>query len=110
VFLILVARAPASVWEVVRSAGGVIGNIAKKTAYINHYSFHVIDPEWGHLTVKMSGHPPFGAQVIANGYEWVACQAQAAGLGFTKEGNCFTAVADPRAWRGSQPPCRSTRR
>jgi hypothetical protein len=97
VFLILVARAPASVWEVVRSASGVIGNIAKKTAYVNHYSFHIMDPQWGHLAVKMSGHPPFGAQVILNGHEWVACQAQAAGIGFTKEGNCFTAVADPQA-------------
>jgi hypothetical protein len=97
VFLILVARAPASVWEVGRSASGVIGNLAKKTAYVNHYSFHIMDPEWGHLTIKMSGHPPFGAQVIANGHEWVALKAQAAGIGFTKEGNCFTAVADPQA-------------
>jgi hypothetical protein len=21
-----------------------------------------MDPEWGHVTVRMSGHPPFGAQ------------------------------------------------
>jgi hypothetical protein len=97
VFLILVARAAASVWEVKRSAKGVIGNLAKKTAYVNHYSFHIMDPEWGHLTVKMSGHPPFGAQVILNGHEWVACQAQTAGIGYTKQGNCFTAVADPQA-------------
>ena len=54
-----------------------------------------MDPAWGHLTIKMSGHPPFGAQVILNGHEYVACQAQATGIGFTKEGNCFTAVADP---------------
>jgi hypothetical protein len=97
VFLILVARAAATVWEVKRSAKGVIGNIEKKTAYVNHYSFHIMDPEWGHLTVKMSGHPPFGAQVILNGHKWVACQAQTAGIGYTKEGNCFTAVADPQA-------------
>ena len=97
VFLILVARAAASVWEVKRSASGVIGNLEKKTAFVNHYSFHIMDPDWGHLTVKISGHPPFGAQVIANGHEWVACQAQTAGIGFTKEGNCFTAVADPQA-------------
>jgi hypothetical protein len=97
VFLILVARAAATVWEVQRSASGVIANLEKKTAYVNHYSFHVMDPDWGHLTVKMSGHPPFGAQVIANGHEWVACQAQTAGIGFHKEGNCFTAVADPQA-------------
>jgi len=97
VFLILVARAAATVWEVKRSASGVIANLEKKTAYVNHYSFHIMDPDWGHLTIKMSGHPPFGAQIILNGHEWVACQAQTAGIGFTKEGNCFTAVADPQA-------------
>jgi hypothetical protein len=92
VFLILVARAAATVWEVKRSTSGVIGNLAKKTAYVNHYSLHIMDPDWGHLTVKMSGHPPFGAQVIANGHEWVACQAQAAGIAFTKEGSVESAV------------------
>jgi hypothetical protein len=97
VFLILVARAAATVWEVKRSASGVIGNLEKKTAFVNHYSFHIMDPDWGHLTIKMSGHPPFGAQVILNGHEWVALKAQTAGIGYTKEGNCFTAVADPQA-------------
>jgi hypothetical protein len=95
VFLILVARASAAVWEVTRSSTGVIINLAKKMAFVNHYSFHIMDPEWGHVTIKMSGHPPFGAQVILNGHEYVAAQASAAGIGFTKQGNCFTAVADP---------------
>jgi hypothetical protein len=97
VFLILVARAAATVWEVQRSASGVIGNLAKKTAYVNHYSFHIMDPEWGHLTIKMSGHPPFGAQVICNGHEWVACQASRQGIDFAKDGNCFTAITDTHA-------------
>jgi len=97
VFLVLAAKAPASVWEVRRSpSSGVIGNIAKKTAYVNHYSFHIIDPQWGHVTIKMSGHPPFPAQVILNGHEHVAAQARAAGIGFAKEGNCFTEIADPQ--------------
>jgi hypothetical protein len=43
--------------------------------YVNHYSFHILDPDWGHLTIKISGHPPFPAQVILNGHEYVACQA-----------------------------------
>jgi len=64
VFLVLVAKAPASVWKVKRSARGVIVNLEKKTEYVNHYSFHIMDPAWGHLTIKMSGHPPFAAQVI----------------------------------------------
>lgn len=95
VFLILVARAPATVWKVSRSSAGVIRNLEKKREFVNHYSFHIMDPTWGHLTIKMSGHPPFGAQVILNGHEYLACAAQAAGIGFTKEGNCFTRVDDP---------------
>ncbi|MBU0496112.1 MAG: hypothetical protein KKA73_18225 [Chloroflexi bacterium] len=58
VFLILVSRAPAPVWDVQRTKGGKIGHLTKKIAYVNHYSFHILDPEWGHVTIKMSGHPP----------------------------------------------------
>ena len=97
VFMVLVARAPAAVWEVERTTRGVIRNLAKKRSFVNHYSFHIMDPTWGHVTIKMSGHPPFGAQVMLNGHEYVACAARKAGIGFTKEGNCFTAVADPQA-------------
>ena len=95
VFLILVARAPATVWKVSRSRAGVICNLEKRKEFVNHYSFHIIDPTWGHVTIKISGHPPFGAQVILNGHEYVACAARAAGIGFTKEGNCFTRVNEP---------------
>jgi hypothetical protein len=52
------------VWKVKRSARGVITNLEKKTEYVNHYSFHITDPHWGHVTITMSGHPPFGAQII----------------------------------------------
>jgi len=96
VFLVLAAKAPARVWEVSRTAGGAIANLAKKTSYVNHYSFHIMDPAWGHVTIKMSGHPPFPAQVILNGHEYVAAAAAAAGVGFVKEGNCFTEIADPQ--------------
>ena len=72
-------------------------NLAKKRAFVNHYSFHILDPQWGHMTIKMSGHPPFGAQVILNGHEYVAAAARATGVRFVKEGNCFTRLADPTA-------------
>jgi hypothetical protein len=96
VFMILVAKAPAAVWKVKRSAKGSIVNLEMKIEYVNHYSFHIIDPTWGHLTIKMSGHPPFGAQVMLNGHEFVACAASSAGIGFRKEENCFTAVTSPQ--------------
>src|SRR5262252_5577503 len=90
-FLVLVARAQAPVWDV--SAKHHIER-KKPMPYVNHYSFHILDPEWGHLTIKISGHPPFPAQVILNGHEYVACQAHQAGITFTKEGNCFTTISD----------------
>jgi hypothetical protein len=59
----------------------------------------------------MAGHPPFGAQVIGNGHEHVACLAEGAGVPFAKEGNCFTACGaqHPLAWPSSQAPCRNAR-
>ena len=96
VFLILAAKAPATVWKVHRSARGVITRLEKKREHVYHYSFHIMDPAFGHLAVKMSGHQPSGAQVILNGHEYVAVAAQGEGIGFTKEGNCFTEIADPQ--------------
>jgi len=92
-FLVLVARAIAPVWDVRRSRTGSL-LLTKKTAFVNHYSFHIWDSDWGHITIKMAGHPPFGAQVILNGHEYVACRATKAGLYFSKEGNCFTQITD----------------
>jgi hypothetical protein len=95
VFLVLVGRAPALVWEVEQTRSGKIGNIkAKKNCFVNHYHFHIMDPDWGHMIIKMSGHPPFGAQIILNGHEYVARQAQREKLDFKKEGNCFVAAGD----------------
>jgi len=95
-FMILVSKAPALVWEAQMTGTGKLGQLVQKKPwpYVNHYSFHILDPDWGHLTIKMSGHPPFGAQVMLNGHEYVACQARKAGVGFTKQDNCFTTIND----------------
>ena len=90
-FLILVGRAQAPVWDI--SANHHI-EPKKPMPYVNHYSFHILDPQWGHITIKISGHPPFPVQVILNGHEYVACQARQDGINFTKEGNCFTQISD----------------
>ncbi|MBL6961922.1 MAG: hypothetical protein ISR59_12520 [Anaerolineales bacterium] len=95
VFVILVGRAPAPVWNVQQSKQGNIVNIERKQPYpyVKHYYFHIMDPDWGHLVIRMSGHPPWGAQIILNGHEYVAQQAYKINLSFEKEGNCFTDVA-----------------
>jgi hypothetical protein len=94
-FLILVAKAVAPTWKATRSKSGVLVNLEKKRSFVKHYSFHIVDPDWGHLVMKISGHPPFGAQIILNGHNYVAGRAEQAGMGFRKEGNCFTTIDEP---------------
>ena len=89
-FLILVAKAPALVWKITRGQSQVPHLEASKPwPYVNHYHFHFIDKEWGHLTIKMSGHPPFGMQVMLNAHEWVERRARKETVSVIKEGNCF---------------------
>ncbi len=90
-FLILVSRAPAPVWDIHPNR-----RITRKkpATYVNHYSFHILDRNWGHITIKISGHPPFPAQIILNGHEYMDRQARKAGILFIREGNCFTHVSD----------------
>lgn len=97
VFLILVSRFSAPIWEVQRSKADKIVNLVRRYAYVKQYWFHILDPEWGHLTIRISPHPPFGAQIFLNGHEYVARQAKRAGLDFAKEQNCFTKIADAAA-------------
>ncbi|MGA2272780.1 MAG: type II toxin-antitoxin system HicB family antitoxin [Bryobacteraceae bacterium] len=77
VFLILVGRAEAPIWDV-----GSNHHLERKRPYVNHYSFHILDLQWGHITIKISGHPPFPAQVILNGHEYVACKVRKARTGY----------------------------
>jgi hypothetical protein len=95
VFMILVARAVSPTWKVIRSKTGVLVNLEKKPSFVNHFSFHIMDPDWGHLVIKISSHPPFGAQIILNGHNHVARRAEQAGVGYKKEGNCFTSIDEP---------------
>ncbi len=95
IFMILIGRAPGPVWQVKRNAQGVITDIGhpKSRPYVNHIYFHILDRDWGHLLIKMCAHPPFNAQVLLNGHEYVACQALKKGIAFCKEQNCFTRSA-----------------
>jgi len=93
VFAISVHRAPNSVWNVVVYPSGGI-HLERKQPWVNHYAFHLLDPDWGHVTIKVCPHPPFNVQVALNGHEYVARQAQRQNLVFQKEQNCFTETAN----------------
>lgn len=95
-FLVITANAPAPVWEVSHTPDGRIADLhhRKTWPFIKHYHFHLMDPEWGHVTIRMSGYPPFGAQVILNGHEWVQRKAIVENLSVNKSSNCFVEGSD----------------
>jgi hypothetical protein len=93
IFLVLVNRAPASIWDVKRYGKGGI-DLRRKHAHVNHYTFHIWDAEWGHVAIRMCGHPPFPAMIMLNGHEYVASKATEQKIRFGKEDNCFTELAD----------------
>ncbi len=90
-FCILVGKAPGPVYKAKECKGGV-PHLDKKFPFVNHYSFHIMDPDWGHITIKFCPHPPFYSQIMLNGHEYVAKQAIKEKIPFIKEGNCFTDV------------------
>jgi hypothetical protein len=95
VFAIFVAKGPALVWQAKNNRHGkVVLRRPKSWPLVYHYHFHILDKEWGHLTIKMSGHPPFGLQISLNGHEWVQRQAQKQAISWVKEGNCFVGGSD----------------
>lgn len=95
IFQIMVTRAPALVWRVWKNKQGkVMVRRNRSWPLVNHYHFHIIDPEWGHLTIRISGHPPFNIQVNVNGHEWVQLQARRKGVLAIKEENCFVGGSD----------------
>lgn len=97
-FAIFVARAQGMVWDIKEFNNGKI-DIRRKVPvpFINHYYFHIIDEEWGHIMIRMSGHAPFNAQICLNGHEWVERQKGAQELSLTKDGNCFTQFSSGEA-------------
>ena len=53
VFCILYGRAPAPIFDIKRFGNGGIDIRRKKPyPYVNHYSFHIIDPDWEHLVIN----------------------------------------------------------
>lgn len=95
-FLVITGNAPAPVWEVKRNAQNQIIEVQhrRRWPYVKHYYFHLIDGEWGHVTLRMCGYPPFGTQVILNGHEWVERQAVRQNVTVAKSGNCFVEGSD----------------
>jgi DNA-binding transcriptional ArsR family regulator len=91
-FLIIISRASGVVWDVKQTSDGRAHSLSKHYRAINHIFFHLMDPQWGHVTIRISSHPPFAAMVILNGHEYLARQAHQAGRALELTSNCFTSI------------------
>lgn len=95
IFAVFVSRAPSLLWEVKEFESGSIDiRRKKKTSLVNHYYFHIMDKEWGHITIRMCAHPPFSCNVILNGHEWIERHANYTRLNAVKQSNCFTSYSN----------------
>jgi hypothetical protein len=108
VFLILAARTPASVWKVHRSARGH-HPAGKEAEHVYYYSFHNMDQVFGHLVIKMSGHPPLGGQVISTGTSTARSPRRERGSGSRRRGTVSLRSRICSAWPGWQMPGRVRR-
>lgn len=95
VFAVFVARASALTWDAYTNPKGkVVLYRPKRGALVNHYYFHLVDPQWGHVTIRICGHPPFPALIMLNAHEWVERTAAREGVSVAKRSNCFVEGSD----------------
>jgi len=95
---VFLARAPAPLWEAyINPKGKVVLYRTKGTSLVNHYYFHILDEQWGHVTIRLCGHRPFAALIMLNGHEWLERTARGEPVRFNKHSNCFVEGSD---WRG----------
>jgi len=94
IFAIFVSRSMAPLWEVKRFSNGIDIRRKQELSFVNHYHFHIMDKEWGHITIKMCAHPPFASQIMLNGHEWLSNHPKIKKSSVQKEGNCFVDYTD----------------
>lgn len=98
IFAVFVSRSMSLLWDVKRfENGGMDIRKQKELSFVNHFSFHIIDKNWGHVTIKMCSHPPYSCQIMLNGHEWVEHRNEIKKLDIIKEGNCFTGYSNGEA-------------
>jgi hypothetical protein len=66
----------------------------RKCQHLYHYQIH---PVFGFMHARLQTWLPFNLTVNVNGREWLSRQMDAAGTGYRRADNCFTAVEDPAA-------------
>jgi hypothetical protein len=61
-----------------------------------HYYFYLQHPQFGFMHLRLQTWFPMTLHVAINGREWLACQLDAAGIGYRRRDNCFLELEDPQ--------------
>ena len=69
----------------------MLKNARRKCLCIYYY---FADPVFGLLHIRIQTWMPLNIQICMNGHEWLERQLIANGIGYTKDGNCFSAIDD----------------
>jgi hypothetical protein len=56
---------------------------------------HADHPQFGFMHLRLQTWLPMTIHIAINGREWLACQLDAAGIGYRRRDNCFSEVEDP---------------
>ena len=106
VFVVIVRRAPGNVCDVEHTADGRIRRIKRKVPrpWVNHYAFHIMDRDWGHMIIRFCPHPPFNALVILNGQSGWPRRRSAGDLPSESRTTASRSYPTPGTWALSQRP------
>lgn len=103
-FLVVVGRAPATVWHVEHTVDGRIRRIERKRPWVNHYAFHIRDRDWGHVIIRFARIRPslrWSSSTATNGWR---PRRTGAGLLFGRRTTASPLGPTPQAWSRSQRP------
>lgn len=70
-------------------------HFSRQSAYVNHYYFYLLDPEFGPAFLKVCSYAPYALRVCINGHEWAKRQLAREGVAFEALDNGFLSCADP---------------
>jgi hypothetical protein len=91
---VLSAVEPCWSYEIHRNAAAKRLELKARPRRCLHLYHYLIHPQLGFMHARVQTWLPFSVTVCINGREWLSRQMDAAGLGYRRRENCFTALAD----------------
>lgn len=70
-------------------------NLEQRLGFVTHYTFFIVDAQWGPISVVISSHPPFNVKIFLNAHHWVEKQAAAKKLITAMQTNAFLGTSSP---------------